>query len=119
MQAKPASRRVTELDERIETMNPALNARQQLLFQCVSSHSGRGKRLHSQSRRPGPREAKLGERATRRGRVAAGILLLFLVVSAVVSVVVNVHYGPVARQHAQVAVLSDIAGRVLPVTSTF
>jgi hypothetical protein len=78
------------------TMNRAFNAQQELFFQV--------------------RERDVASKlATVLGRVAAGILLLFLLfllVSAVVSVVVNVRYGQVARQHAQVAVSSDMAGRV-------
>jgi len=74
-------------------MNRAFNAQQELFFQV--------------------RERDVASKlATVLGRVAAGILLLFLLVSAVVSVVVNVRYGQVARQHAQVAVSSDMAGRV-------
>jgi hypothetical protein len=58
------------------------------------------------SRHPCPVDAKPEERAAKLGRVAAGILVLFLAVSAVMSVVVNVRYGLVARQHLQVAVSS-------------
>jgi hypothetical protein len=84
------------------TMNRAFNAQQELFFQVrerdVASRKG-------------------GKLATVLGRVAAGILLLFLVVSAVVSVVVNVRYGPVARQLAQVAVSTYMVDRVPAVTN--
>jgi hypothetical protein len=80
------------------TMNRAFNAQQELFFQV--------------------RERDVASKlATVLGRVAAGILLLFLVVSAVVSVVVNVRYGPVARQLAQVAVSTHMADRVPAVTN--
>lgn len=79
-------------------MNRAFNAQQELFFQV--------------------RERDVASKlATVLGRVAAGILLLFLVVSAVVSVVVNVRYGPVARQLAQVAVSTHMADRVPAVTN--
>jgi multidrug resistance efflux pump len=64
-----------------------------------------------------PDDARIGKLATVLGRVAAAILALFLVVSAVVSVVMNHRYTQVARQHAQVAVSSDMAGRVPAVAS--
>ena len=102
-------------------MNRAFNAQQQLFFHVrgrgVASRHGGCDCVRLQSRRPCPDDATIAKRATVLGRVAAGILLLFLVVSAVVSVVVNVRYGQVARQHAQVAVSSDMAGRVPAVAS--
>ena len=102
-------------------MNRAFNAQEQLFFHVcgrgVASRHGGCDCVRLPSRRPCPDDATIAKRATVLGRFAAGILVLFLVVSAVVSVVVNVRYGPVARQHAQVAVSSHIADRVLPVTS--
>ena len=75
-------------------MNRAFNAQQELFFQV--------------------RERDVASKlATVLGRVAAGILLLFLAVS----VVVNVRYGPVARQLAQVAVSTHMADRVPAVTN--
>jgi hypothetical protein len=40
------------------------------------------------------------------GRVAAGIVFIFLIVSAVFSVAMNVKYGHVARHHAPSASVS-------------
>jgi hypothetical protein len=103
----------TKLDKRMKTMNRAFNARKQLFFHAGgrgnANRNGGCDHVNRQSRRPSPGQAKL---ATLLGGVAAGILLLFLAVSAVVSVVVNMRYGQVARQHAQVAVASDMAGHV-------
>lgn len=97
-------------------MNRAFNARKQLFFHAGgrgdANRNGGCDHVNRQSRRPSPGQAKRGKLATLLGGVAAGILLLFLAVSAVVSVVVNMRYGQVARQHAQVAVASDMAGHV-------
>jgi hypothetical protein len=78
--------------------------------------------LSSQSRQPhgqrrsaadGAHDGAGARFATVLGRIAAGVLLVFLVVSAVV----NARYGLVARQHALLTASSAASEDVAPVSN--
>lgn len=61
---------------------------------------------------PGSRNMETREPGSKLGRVAAWILVLFLILSVLGSVVVNVRYGHVTGQLMQAAVSLDAAAQV-------